>query len=174
MELTMLEPTPTGLRAGYSCPCGCTPSVGYERDGPVVDEGCCCGNQFAVGPAASASLTPVGGYHLEAQPIMAPWGEALEAAWLIGPSVHGPTPDHDHHDHHDHHDDHDHAKRHAHELVATLDPVCGMTVDPETARAKGLHSSHEGRDYFFCGKGCKLDFEDDPRLYLDPAYVPSM
>ena len=54
------------------------------------------------------------------------------------------------------------------------DPVCGMTVDPDAARAKGLHTAHQGRDYFFCAKGCKLDFEEDPAKYLDPSYKPSM
>ena len=39
MELTMLEPTPTGLRAGNHSPCGCTPSVAYERGGEIVYEG---------------------------------------------------------------------------------------------------------------------------------------
>ena len=55
-----------------------------------------------------------------------------------------------------------------------LDPVCGMTVDVESARAKSLHSSHGGKDYYFCGKGCKLEFDDDAERYLDPSYVPSM
>jgi YHS domain-containing protein len=54
------------------------------------------------------------------------------------------------------------------------DPVCGMHVDPATARAKGLTLDFEGRDYVFCGKGCFLEFSDDPRRYLDPRYVPSM
>lgn len=38
------------------------------------------------------------------------------------------------------------------------DPVCGMTVDPEQARAKGLAITYEGHEYAFCGKGCFLDF----------------
>jgi YHS domain-containing protein len=33
------------------------------------------------------------------------------------------------------------------------DPVCGMVVDPEVARAKGLTLIHDGREYLFCGKG---------------------
>ena len=56
----------------------------------------------------------------------------------------------------------------------TEDPVCGMTVDPAAARAKGLTFTHEGVEYAFCGKGCLLEFRDDPRRYLDPAYSPSM
>jgi Cu+-exporting ATPase len=54
------------------------------------------------------------------------------------------------------------------------DPVCGMTVEAETARAKGLATVHEGVEYVFCGKGCFLEFRDDPGTYLDPEYVASM
>ena len=56
----------------------------------------------------------------------------------------------------------------------TIDPVCGMTVDVEQARAKRLTTEHEGTAYAFCGRGCKLDFEEDPAKYLDPSYQPSM
>jgi Cu+-exporting ATPase len=55
-----------------------------------------------------------------------------------------------------------------------IDPVCGMTVDPGTARLAGLITEHEGTTYYFCGKGCLLEFRDDPDQYLDPGYVPSM
>lgn len=55
-----------------------------------------------------------------------------------------------------------------------IDPVCGMTVDPGDARDRGLHLEHEGRDYFFCGRGCKLDFQEDPAKYLAPGYRPHM
>ena len=54
------------------------------------------------------------------------------------------------------------------------DPVCGMKVDPATAKEKGLHREYKGQDYYFCGKGCYLDFGDDPERILDPSYVPSM
>ena len=54
------------------------------------------------------------------------------------------------------------------------DPVCGMNVDLHVARDMGLVTTHEGVEYAFCGKGCKLEFRDDPARYLDPAYVPSM
>jgi len=49
-----------------------------------------------------------------------------------------------------------------------------MAVEPEAARSKGLHTTHDGVDYFFCGKGCRLEFGDDPERYLDPTYQPSM
>jgi YHS domain-containing protein len=55
-----------------------------------------------------------------------------------------------------------------------VDPVCGMTVAPDVARSRGLQGRHRDVDYFFCGRGCKLDFEEDPERYLDPGYRPSM
>jgi YHS domain-containing protein len=55
----------------------------------------------------------------------------------------------------------------------TEDPVCGMTVDPDEARAAGLALAHDGRDYFFCGKGCLLEFRDDPDHSHDPGYTPT-
>ena len=54
------------------------------------------------------------------------------------------------------------------------DPVCGMTVDREVARAKGLVLTHEGTEYAFCGKGCLLEFRDDPGQYLAASYTPAM
>lgn len=165
MQLTLIEGNAGTFRAGYNCPCGCTPSVEYARGAELVEEGCCCGNHFAVGPRAAASLTPTPGFQPEIQTFDAPWGERLEAAWLVGPSVHGPASEHDHHAAGE-------AATHGH--ATAVDPVCGMTVEPERARAKGLDSTHVGTDYFFCGKGCKLEFDEDPKRYLDPAYVPSM
>ena len=54
------------------------------------------------------------------------------------------------------------------------DPVCGMDVSPEVASAQGLSSEHEGETYYFCARGCKLDFEENPQTYFDPGYTPSM
>jgi P-type Cu+ transporter len=59
-------------------------------------------------------------------------------------------------------------------VPATEDPVCGMTVEPAAARETGLTLTHDGREYAFCGKGCMLEFRDDPEKYLDPNYSPSM
>jgi YHS domain-containing protein len=55
-----------------------------------------------------------------------------------------------------------------------IDPVCGMTVDLADAQAAGLTTEHDGQTYAFCGRGCLLDFRDDPATYLDPSYTPSM
>jgi Cu+-exporting ATPase len=54
------------------------------------------------------------------------------------------------------------------------DPVCGMSVDPESAK----HSAEvEGRSYYFCSDGCKSKFLADPARYLEgepqvPAHAP--
>jgi len=41
----------------------------------------------------------------------------------------------------------------------TIDPVCGMQIDP--ARAAG-RSEYRGRTYFFCGSACKGRFDAEP------------
>ncbi len=51
------------------------------------------------------------------------------------------------------------------------DVVCGMDVDPGTARHTALH---EGKTYYFCGPGCKKAFQGDPLHYLDPGYTAHM
>ena len=45
-----------------------------------------------------------------------------------------------------------------------VDPVCGMTVDPNRAPAK---SEHKEKTYYFCAPGCKSAFERDPDKYLE-------
>ncbi|MCJ2181745.1 cadmium-translocating P-type ATPase [Novosphingobium sp. 1949] len=48
------------------------------------------------------------------------------------------------------------------------DPVCGMRVDPASAR----HSAeHDGHTYHFCSAGCRTKFVADPARYLDPQPV---
>ena len=58
------------------------------------------------------------------------------------------------------------AHKHDHGAPATggaIDPVCGMTVDPHTAKHRAdLH----GHPYYFCSAGCKTKFVADPRKYL--------
>jgi len=46
------------------------------------------------------------------------------------------------------------------------DPVCGMTVDPTTAKHR---AEHDGRTYYFCSAGCRSKFAADPAKYLAPA-----
>jgi Cu+-exporting ATPase len=58
--------------------------------------------------------------------------------------------------------------------ATAVDPVCGMTVDRDDAENRGLHLVHDGHDYWFCGKGCKLDFQEDPARYLAPDFQPHM
>jgi P-type Cu+ transporter len=47
-----------------------------------------------------------------------------------------------------------------------LDPVCGMTVDPASARASTVH---DGQTYYFCCPSCKAKFEADPARHVHPA-----
>jgi YHS domain-containing protein len=69
---------------------------------------------------------------------------------------------------------HDGAMHDSRTIDADEDPVCGMRVDLDAARARGLTLTHEGRDYAFCGKGCLLDFKDEPTKVLAADYRPSM
>ncbi|HEX5213595.1 MAG TPA: heavy metal translocating P-type ATPase [Pseudolabrys sp.] len=57
---------------------------------------------------------------------------------------------------------HDH-----HETPAggVIDPVCGMTVDPHTAKHR---ADYQGHPYYFCSAGCRTKFIADPRKYLGP------
>ena len=54
------------------------------------------------------------------------------------------------------------------------DPVCGMIVNQEVAQAAGLIAEHDGHSYYFCGRGCRLEFLDDPSRFFDPDYIPQM
>jgi YHS domain-containing protein len=47
-------------------------------------------------------------------------------------------------------------------MQSVLDPVCGMSIDPETAAA---HTKFEGRDYYFCSTDCLRAFERSPESY---------
>jgi YHS domain-containing protein len=55
-----------------------------------------------------------------------------------------------------------------------IDPVCGMTVEIEHAKVAGLTAEHDGTTYYFCGRGCKLDFEEERGKHLEPGYTPTM
>jgi Cu+-exporting ATPase len=51
------------------------------------------------------------------------------------------------------------------------DPVCGMTVDPATAKHR---HDHDGTTYYFCGGGCREKFVADPAAYLEPGDRPAV
>lgn len=62
---------------------------------------------------------------------------------------------------------HDHTHhQHGNEKSGMRDPVCGMTVDPATAKHR---LTHEGQDYYFCGARCLEKFSADPGAYLSPS-----
>ena len=42
------------------------------------------------------------------------------------------------------------------------DPVCGMTIDENTAAGK---SEYNGQTYYFCAPICKTRFDQDPARY---------
>ena len=77
-------------------------------------------------------------------------------------------------EHAHHHQHHDHAA-HGHDCGGTSagtvkDPVCGMTVDPRTAKHR---HSHQGTTYYFCNPRCREKFVADPTKYLSPVSAPA-
>ncbi|MBI2714775.1 MAG: heavy metal translocating P-type ATPase [Rhizobiales bacterium] len=44
-----------------------------------------------------------------------------------------------------------------------IDPVCGMSVDPHTAKHR---ADYRGHTYYFCNPGCRTKFVADPQKYL--------
>ncbi len=57
---------------------------------------------------------------------------------------------------------HAHLGREQHHVAdATIDPVCGMKVDPLASR----HLEHDGKTFHFCSAGCQDRFKDDPTQY---------
>jgi YHS domain-containing protein len=78
-------------------------------------------------------------------------------------------------------------------MSAAIDPVCGMEVQvtPEAltllldvaslpvADQAGRHSGAAepgaagSERFYFCGRGCLLDFQDEPDRFLDAGFQPS-
>ncbi len=52
----------------------------------------------------------------------------------------------------------------------TKDLVCGMTVDPHTAKHR---AEHAGQPYYFCSAGCRAKFLADPAKYLATPTQPT-
>jgi YHS domain-containing protein len=57
------------------------------------------------------------------------------------------------------------------QMATATDPVCGMEVNVATAQ---LTFDHDGKTYYFCSRGCMLDFQDEPAKFLDAGYTPGM
>jgi P-type Cu+ transporter len=80
--------------------------------------------------------------------------------------------DHSKHDHKNHHSHSHHEDRsccsvnHSKDINLVKDPVCGMMIDPTTA--KGGHTELNGETYYFCNPKCKTKFEAEPSKYLNP------
>ncbi|MGS1118870.1 heavy metal translocating P-type ATPase [Rhodanobacter sp. UC4436_H3] len=74
--------------------------------------------------------------------------EAEPARYLAQPAAH-------------HHDHASHAAAHGAHLAK--DPVCGMSVDPHTAKHR---ADHDGHPYHFCSARCREKFVADPAAYL--------
>ena len=51
-----------------------------------------------------------------------------------------------------------------------IDPVCGMTVDPQSAA--GFYE-YKGKPYYFCSTQCLHKFREEPERFLNKA-APSM
>ena len=55
-----------------------------------------------------------------------------------------------------------HSRRPDSTATVVRDPVCGMSVDPATAKEK---VDYMGATYHFCSAGCRSAFEKDPVRY---------
>src|SRR6202167_1094618 len=88
--------------------------------------------------------------------------------------------DHDHDHAHGEHTDHHHGAAQvasccggqhgdadkAVPAAAAIDLVCGMRVDPATARHR---TTYHGKDYFFCSGRCRERFAAEPEKFLQPT-----
>ena len=50
--------------------------------------------------------------------------------------------------------------------TTTVDPVCGMTVNPETAAAS---REVDAVTYYFCSSHCAATFDADPARHTAPS-----
>jgi Cu+-exporting ATPase len=55
--------------------------------------------------------------------------------------------------------------------MTNIDPVCGMTVDPD--RAAGQHE-YKGETYYFCSTHCLHKFREDPERFLNKSAAAPM
>ena len=143
---TRLDEDQSQAHVNYSCPCGCTAGVMYSREAGTQELGqCCCGRLLWVGEGAEAHVRGAfesgGDYNLEKDDVSLPWGATVQAVLAVPADA-------------------EHGSHPASPPAGTAhDPVCHMDIDPKTAAAT---SEYKGVTYYFCARGCKLDFDDDP------------
>ena len=63
------------------------------------------------------------------------------------------------------------AHAHSHAQQSAIDPVCSMTVDPQSAAGS---TEHAGKTYYFCSKPCLSAFKADPAKYLSKSAPPTV
>src|SRR5262249_19602938 len=82
-----------------------------------------------------------------------------EAAMSDAAHAHGDTAGHGGHGHH----------HHADPAKTARDPVCGMSVNPETSKHR---FAHNGTTYHFCCNRCRTKCEPDPHKYPEKPKEP--
>ncbi|QDM26320.1 YHS domain-containing protein [Tardiphaga sp. vice304] len=80
--------------------------------------------------------------------------ESVSAASCCGGSANGKSHGHE---------DHDQVPEAGRK---TIDPVCGMTVDPTSSEHRFEHS---GETYHFCSAGCRTKFAAAPESFLSKS-----
>ena len=53
--------------------------------------------------------------------------------------------------------------------IKSIDPVCGMMVDPKSAAGS---LEHKGQTYYFCSTRCLKEFNEDPDRFLNQSPAP--
>ncbi|WP_254984315.1 heavy metal translocating P-type ATPase [Rhodopseudomonas palustris] len=154
------EATPAATKA-IDPVCGMTvnPTITahrFDHDGTTYYFCCAgCRSKFAADPAGTLAKA--------AQPLVLPPKPASKLHQLTDFAAPAPCcggHDHGRHDHAHHH--HDAAPA----AGKVIDPVCGMTVDPATAKHR---FDYQGQTYYFCAARCREKFAADPAAYLDKS-----
>lgn len=81
MELNVVALSDEQVKVGYECVCGCRPKVRYEHGSPAVEDRCCCGRAFIVGPEDPSAMNSAGD-RVTRTSFAAPWGETVPAVWI--------------------------------------------------------------------------------------------
>ena len=63
------------------------------------------------------------------------------------------------------------AHNHTKSTNGVIDPVCGMTVNPETAAGS---VEFEGKTYYFCSRHCVEKFRENPERFLESGGNPTV